>query len=106
MSKVFEGTMNEISKASGCDYNFVVEMFEYINNSHGYIDMERFAYGVMKMDWSARNGGKFEDVLSDLASKSGYNYDILLAIFTEMVYDPDSVNDWNYFVGVTMEKDW
>lgn len=106
MSKVFNRGMEEIATASGCDWDFVVDMYNHIYDTHGDVDMEQFACGMTNFDWSARGDFRFERVLVDLCEKSGYEYDKLFGILADMIYDPDDDGTWDYFVGVTMEHDW
>ena len=44
----------------------------------------------------------FEGVMSILSERSGYDYYFLVDRYNEMMDDPD----WDYFVGVTLERDW
>ena len=46
----------------------------------------------------------FEGMMAELSEKSGYDYDFLTDMYSNMVEDGN--DDWNYFVGVTMEHDW
>ena len=48
----------------------------------------------------------FEGVMSILSEQSGYDYDFLVDRYNEMMDDPDCDDDWDYFVGVTLERDW
>lgn len=104
------GTFNKwtsiLSEESGCDWDFLIEMYNYIHDSHGDVDWDRFECGVMSHDWSVRNGDRFENILITLSEDSGYSYDELLAKYANMIYDPYDDGDWEYFVGVTMEHDW
>lgn len=106
MSRVFEQTMQDIATFSGCDWDFVVNMHNHLWDTHPYFDMTRFANGVLRYDWTARRNGRFEPVLVELCEKSGYAYDFLFKLLADIVYDPDDLSDWEYFVGVTMEHDW
>lgn len=106
MSKVFNQSIIDIATASGCDWDFVVDMYNHIYHKHGDVDMEQFTQGVVSCDWSARGTGRFESVLVDLCEKSGYTYSYLFNLLVNMVYNPDDESDWDYFVGVTMEHDW
>lgn len=45
-----------------------------------------------------------EDEIERLAKLTGYTWDFLMDIWTEMLEDGE--NDWSYFVGVTLELDW
>ena len=109
MSRVFNAFMDELSEKSCCDWDFLIAMYNRILHLHGDVDWEQFENGVMKFDWSIRrtldyNFSRFENVLTKLCEKSGYPYGYLFALFTDMIYDNDI--DWDYFVGVTMERDW
>lgn len=106
MSRVWSETMNAIAEESGCDWDFVVDMYNYIWDRYGDVDYVRFTTCVVAQDWSARGYGRFEDVLKKLSEDSGYDYDFLFGLFTDMVYDLGDLGDWDYFVGVTMEHDW
>ena len=106
MSRVFDQTMVDISNASGCDWDFVVAMYNHLWEKHGDVDMELFGNAVHIFDWSARGDGRFEMVLVDLCEKTGYTYDFLFDILTDIVYDAEDEGVWNYFLGVTMEHDW
>ena len=106
MSRVFNQTMQDIATYSGCDWDFVVNMHNHLWDKHDYFDIERFALGMTKYDWSARGNGRFENVLVELCEKSGYTYSFLFNLLAEIIYDPDDESDWDYFVGVTMERDW
>ena len=106
MSKVFEQGIDNIATQSGCDYDFVVDMYSHINDKYGNVDWQQFARGVTNFDWSARGNGRFDIVLADLWMKSSYTYDYLFDRLVDMIYDPDDEGDWSYFVGVTMEHDW
>lgn len=107
MSKVFNQTMEDIANASGCDWDFVVDIYNHLwHKSDTEVDMLRFAAGMLKYDWSARGDQRFENVLVDLCEKSGYTYSFLFAMLANIIYDPDDLSDWDYFVGVTMEHDW
>lgn len=110
MSRVFNEFMDKLSDKSGCDWDFLVAMYNRILDVHGDVDWERFEIGVMDFDWSIRNTldynfSRFENILVKLSEDSGYSYEYLFALFTEMIYDPND-GDWDYFVGVTMERDW
>lgn len=106
MSRVFNQTMDDIAKLSGCDWDFVVAMYNRLWETHGDVDIGRFAAGTIIYDWGARGNGRFEQVLVDLCEKSGYTYTELFNILVDMIYDLDDDGDWQYFVGVTMEHDW
>ena len=111
MSRVFDEFIADLGEKSGCDWDFLVAMYNRIFDLHGDVDWERFEKGVMKRDWSIRNTldynfSRFENVLVKLCEESGYPYAYLFALYTDMVYDPDDDGDWEYFVGVTMERDW
>lgn len=106
MSRVFDQTMDDIATASGCDWDFVVDMYNHLWEQYGDVDMERFGRAVYAFDWSARGDGRFEMVLVDLCEKTGYAYDDLFELLTDIVYDAEDEGDWNYFLGVTMEHDW
>lgn len=47
----------------------------------------------------------FNCSIEELSRKSGYGYDFLVDIYTEIMNSDDFV-DWNHFAGVTMEHDW
>lgn len=47
-----------------------------------------------------------EKSLCELSEDSGYDYNFLAAMYNDMMDDPDDDGDWDYFVGVTMERDW
>ena len=107
MSRVFQETMNDLATRSGCDWDFLIDMYNHIYETRpDGVDEDRFEAGVMKMDWSVRGDGRFERVLVDLCERSGYVYSDLFDILVDMIYDPDDDGDWGYFVGVTMEHDW
>ena len=106
MSKVFNQTMQDIAEYSGCDWDFVVNMHNYLWDKHQDFNMVRFTIGMLMYDWSARNDDRFENALRELCEKSGYTYDFLFELLADIIYDPDDLSDWDYFVGVTMEHDW
>lgn len=106
MSRVFNQTIDDIVAISGCDWDFVVDMYNHLWETRSDFSMERFALCVVIFDWSARGSRRYKELLEDLCEKSGYEYSKLFDIFTNMVYDPDDDGDWDYFVGVTMEHDW
>lgn len=106
MSRTFNAWTAELSEKSGCDWDFLIDMYNWILNKDGDVDWERFERAVMKHDWSIRNGERFENLLVDLSDKTGYTYSYLFNLYTFMVYDPYDGGDWDYFVGVTMEHDW
>ena len=43
-------------------------------------------------------------LLCDLSDKTGYSFEFLVARYEEMREDGEP--DWEYFVGVTLERDW
>ena len=45
----------------------------------------------------------FEGWISKLSDESGYNYDFLVDRYNEVM---DEDGDVEYFVGVTLERDW
>lgn len=116
MSRVFEAEITRIATESGCDWDFVVDVYNRIWDKYGEVDIDRLSQGMCKRNWSARgvrecvngewHGGLFSDVLKDLSDRSGYAYDTLLGYLADMVYDPADDSDWDYFVGVTVERDW
>lgn len=111
MSRTFNALTEELSEKSGCDWDFLIDMYNHIGRYHGDVDWDRFENGVMKFDWSVRhtldyNFSRFENVLRKLSEDSGYFYDYLFDLFTNMIYDPDDEGNWTYFVSVTMERDW
>lgn len=107
MSRVFQEEISRLSELSGCDWDFLVDMYNHIHDTKRYgVDWDRFWIGVIMMDWSARGNGRFQEVLEKLSEDSGYEYDFLFKRLTDMVYDPDDDSDWDYFVGITMEHDW
>lgn len=110
MSKVFNQTIMDIAELSGCDWDFVANMHNYLWDKHRDFNMARFTIGVLTYDWNTRQegryGGRFENVLIDLCERSGYTYDYLFKLLADIIYDPDDSSDWDYFVGVTMEHDW
>lgn len=42
----------------------------------------------------------------DLADASGYDFDFLMDIYTDMMNDPYDDGDWDSFVATTLERDW
>lgn len=106
MSRVFEHYISNIAEESGCDYDFVVDIYDYFWESEPDICDEHFASMIKDFDWSARGNKPFKDILMDLSERSGYEYDYLFERLADMVCDPDDDGDWTYFVGVTMEHDW
>jgi hypothetical protein len=98
--------MDYLSEKSGCDWDFLVDMYNHINRDHGDVDWDQFEIGVMNHDWSVRGDKRFEDVLMKLSEDSGYEYDYLFALYTDMIYDPNDDGGWEYFKAVTMERDW
>lgn len=46
----------------------------------------------------------FEGTMTKLSNDSGYDYDFLVDMYNIMIDDGE--DDWDYFVGVTMEHDW
>lgn len=44
-----------------------------------------------------------EENIAELSRKTGYDYCFLNDRLNEVITDG---GDWDYFVGVTMEKDW
>lgn len=106
MSRVFEQTMIDIASASGCDYDFVVDMYNYLWETEPDVDLTQFMLNVAFFDWRARGDERFRAVLEDLCEKSGYEYEYLFERLMDVIFDPDDDGDWKYFVGVTMERDW
>lgn len=47
----------------------------------------------------------FNQVMSDLGEVSGYSYDFLCNKYNE-IWEEDGDVDMEYFVGVSMERDW
>lgn len=50
-----------------------------------------------------------EDYIGDLSEKSGYDYCRLMDIwwsYCDDCYDDNEDVDFDYFTGVTMERDW
>lgn len=45
----------------------------------------------------------FDSIISRLSEDSGYGYDFLVDRYNEIM---DEDGDIEYFVGVTMERDW
>ena len=45
----------------------------------------------------------FEAYMKDLCEKSGYSYDFLVDRYNEVMEEDGDVE---YFIGVTMERDW
>ena len=45
----------------------------------------------------------FENMIADLAEKTSYTFEFLLERFNEVM---DEDGDIDYFVGVTLERDW
>lgn len=45
----------------------------------------------------------YTDLIAKLSELTGYGFDFLLQRFNEVM---DDDGDINYFVGVTLEKDW
>lgn len=45
----------------------------------------------------------FEGIIDDLSKETGYSYDFLVERYNETFEEDD---DWEYFVGVTRERDW
>ena len=45
----------------------------------------------------------FEKMMEDLSSVSGYTYDFLVEKYNEVMDEDDDIE---YFVGVTLERDW
>lgn len=106
MSKTFNRLTDKLSKESGCDWDFLVKMYNYILDKHGDVDWDRFENCVMKHDWGVRGDGRFENILVRLCEESGYTYGRLFMLYTDMVYDQDDDGDFEYFRSVTLEKDW
>lgn len=48
----------------------------------------------------------FENAMDELARKSGYSYNTLVDIWNEYTEEDGNFPDWNYFSGVSMERDW
>lgn len=51
----------------------------------------------------------FEYAIEDLSKKTGYHYNFLVDMFNEMnddAYEAGEVFDWDYFEGITVERDW
>ena len=46
----------------------------------------------------------FENEIEKLAMMTGYTWGFLMDIWNEMVEDGE--DDWDFFVGVTLELDW
>ena len=46
----------------------------------------------------------FECMMTKLSEESGYDYDFLTDVYSNMV--DDGIDDWDYFVGTTMNHDW
>lgn len=46
----------------------------------------------------------FEAFIDDLCRKSGYSYDFLIDRYYEVMEEGDG--DLDYFIQVTLEKDW
>ena len=106
MSRVFNAIMNDISTASGCDWDFVISMYNRLWEKHDDVDFEQFEQGVIKRDWSVRGNWRFENVLVDLSEKSGYTCDYLLGILADMIYDPDDEGTIDEFITISLERDW
>ena len=106
MSKTFEQYIDDTAIASGCDYDFIVDIYDYFWESEPDICDEFFASMIKNFDWSARGDKPFKEVLMKLSEKSGYEYDYLFERLADMVLDPQDDGNWTYFVGVTMEHDW
>ena len=49
---------------------------------------------------------KLEKDMYDLADASGYDFDFLMDIYTDMMNDPYDDGDWDSFVVTTLERDW
>ncbi len=45
----------------------------------------------------------FEGIIDRLSNLSGYSYDFLVDKYNEVMEEDD---DFEYFVGVTLERDW
>lgn len=45
----------------------------------------------------------FEGIIDDLSKKTGYSYDFLVDRYNEVM---DEDGDAEYFMNVTMERDW
>lgn len=46
----------------------------------------------------------FSGLIDMLSHESGYGWDFLVDRYNEMWEDGE--DDWDYFVGVTLERDW
>ena len=45
----------------------------------------------------------FDAIVDSLCNETGYDYDYLVDRYNEVM---DDDGDLNYFIGVTMERDW
>lgn len=45
----------------------------------------------------------FETIIDDLAKATGYTWEFLVARYNEVMEED---GDWEYFLGVTLERDW
>lgn len=98
--------IDDLSEKSGCDWNFLIDMYNHIEKEHGEVDWERFYLGVVNHDWKKCGREKMEDALLQLSKASGYTYEYLFDLYVDMVYDPMDDVDWEYFEAVSMEHDW
>ena len=107
MSRVFEAEIDRIALESGCDWDFVVDLYNQIQDRYGKVDFDRLTKGLCKRNWPGIDEHtSVTKAVEELSNKSGYDYEDLLYYLAGMVYDPDDDADWDYFVGVTMERDW
>lgn len=106
MSRVWSQIMDDIAKASECDWDFVVDMYNYIWDKHGDVELKRFANGIAQRNWSVRENGRFKNVLMNLSDRSGYTYDHLFSILADMIYDSDDGTTMDEFIAITLERDW
>ena len=51
MNKCFEAFIDNLSKKSGYDYDFLVDMFMDAMEEDGYVDLEYFIDVTMEHDW-------------------------------------------------------
>lgn len=47
----------------------------------------------------------FNNIIERLCNETGYSYDFLVDIYNEIM-ETDGDVDTEYFIGVTLEKDW
>lgn len=48
----------------------------------------------------------FEAFIEDLSQKSGYSYDFLIDMYNLVMNNENEEGDINYFIRVTLERDW